>query len=197
MERGGPPPGEGRPQGENNSGGEGRHAGHCRLTTTSDVADFKNKDFAIEAVSENPALKWQLLQNLDNVAPKHAILATNTSFISITKIAASTQRPEEIRNIGDGSRGEEGMVATGHMGENLAGPSLWPPLPSTISEPNMMKLIEINPGLAISHDSLTTSQALVSESGKTTHPIARHAQRHRQPRAHRLQSTKRSTCLRR
>ncbi|RKO89599.1 3-hydroxyacyl-CoA dehydrogenase [Blyttiomyces helicus] len=110
----------------------------ARITTTSDMGDFKNVDFAIEAVSENPALKRELFQNLDDVAPKHAILATNTSSISITKIAASTQRPEKV-----------------------IGMHFMNPVP-------VMKLIEIIPGLATSHDTLATTQSLAAAMGKTT-----------------------------
>jgi 3-hydroxybutyryl-CoA dehydrogenase len=60
-----------------------------RIKTTEDITDFKNVDFVIEAVSENPALKRELFMNLSKLTPKHAILATNTSSISITKIAAA------------------------------------------------------------------------------------------------------------
>lgn len=53
-------------------------------------------DLVIEAASENTELKLRLFAELDRHAPAHAILATNTSSISITKIASATQRPEKV-----------------------------------------------------------------------------------------------------
>jgi 3-hydroxybutyryl-CoA dehydrogenase len=53
-------------------------------------------DLVIEAASENPDLKLSLFRDLDRVARPGVILATNTSSISITKIAAATQRPERV-----------------------------------------------------------------------------------------------------
>jgi len=53
-------------------------------------------DLAIEAATENPELKLKLFAELDRIAPPGAILATNTSSISITKIAAATNRPEQV-----------------------------------------------------------------------------------------------------
>jgi 3-hydroxybutyryl-CoA dehydrogenase len=54
---------------------------------------LKDCDMVIEAVTENPALKFQLFKQLDEIVKKDAILATNTSSISITLIAAQTKRP--------------------------------------------------------------------------------------------------------
>ncbi|MBM4445975.1 MAG: 3-hydroxyacyl-CoA dehydrogenase family protein [Chloroflexi bacterium] len=56
----------------------------------------KDADFVIEAVPEIMDLKKQVFQALDKAAPKHAILASNTSNMSITEIAATTQRPEQV-----------------------------------------------------------------------------------------------------
>jgi len=56
----------------------------------------KDADFVIEAVPEIMDLKKQVFQALDEAAPKHAILASNTSNMSITEIAATTQRPEQV-----------------------------------------------------------------------------------------------------
>jgi 3-hydroxybutyryl-CoA dehydrogenase len=53
-------------------------------------------DFVVEAATENRDLKFQLFRELDAVAPEHAILATNTSSISITEIAGRTTRPEQV-----------------------------------------------------------------------------------------------------
>ncbi|MEE9348779.1 MAG: 3-hydroxybutyryl-CoA dehydrogenase [Flavobacteriaceae bacterium] len=53
-------------------------------------------DLVIEAATENEAIKLKIFQLLDEAAPKNAILATNTSSISITKIASVTKRPEKV-----------------------------------------------------------------------------------------------------
>ncbi|GIV35712.1 MAG: 3-hydroxybutyryl-CoA dehydrogenase [Cyclobacteriaceae bacterium] len=53
-------------------------------------------DLVVEAASENTELKLRLFADLDRHAPAHAILATNTSSISITKIASATQRPDKV-----------------------------------------------------------------------------------------------------
>lgn len=56
----------------------------------------KNADLVIEAATENVDLKLKIFKQLDEDAPKNAILATNTSSISITKIASVTKRPEKV-----------------------------------------------------------------------------------------------------
>src|SRR5579872_5975405 len=56
----------------------------------------QNADLIIEAATENEAVKLQIFHELDKLATSHAILATNTSSISITKIAASTKRPDKV-----------------------------------------------------------------------------------------------------
>lgn len=56
-------------------------------------------DLVIEAVAENPSLKYQIFKNLDEICGPEAILASNTSSISITAIAAQTRRPEKIAGI--------------------------------------------------------------------------------------------------
>lgn len=60
------------------------------------ISGFSKADLIIEAVSENPSLKYEIFKKLDEVAPQHAILASNTSSISITRIAAKTSRPEKV-----------------------------------------------------------------------------------------------------
>ncbi|CAG8448098.1 14471_t:CDS:2 [Dentiscutata erythropus] len=67
-----------------------------RITTVTDISELSDVDFIIEAVSENIDLKRKFFEDLDNVLNKESILATNTSSISITKIAAATKRPEKI-----------------------------------------------------------------------------------------------------
>lgn len=68
-----------------------------RLTTSTDTASaVANADLVVEAATENVDLKLQIFKELDAAAPADCILATNTSSISITKIAAATNRPEKV-----------------------------------------------------------------------------------------------------
>ncbi len=66
------------------------------ITTTLDVVSCADVDLVIEAATENKDLKFKIFKNLDEVINKNAILATNTSTISITEIAAVTNRPEKV-----------------------------------------------------------------------------------------------------
>lgn len=59
---------------------------------TTSYEDLSKVDFVIEAVPEIPSLKYEIFAKLAEICPKHAILATNTSSISITKIAAATTK---------------------------------------------------------------------------------------------------------
>ena len=68
-----------------------------RLATFTSVEEgVKNADIVVEAATENVELKLQIFKQMDTFAPEKAILATNTSSISITKIAAVTNRPEQV-----------------------------------------------------------------------------------------------------
>jgi 3-hydroxybutyryl-CoA dehydrogenase len=68
-----------------------------KLSTQVSIADgVKNASLVIEAATENTQLKQKIFQQIDEAAPANAILATNTSSISITKIAAVTKRPEKV-----------------------------------------------------------------------------------------------------
>jgi 3-hydroxybutyryl-CoA dehydrogenase len=73
-----------------------RTAALKKLTPSTTPENVKVSDLIIEAATENTELKLKIFQNLDTYAPKHAILATNTSSISITKIASVTQRPSQV-----------------------------------------------------------------------------------------------------
>ncbi len=108
-----------------------------RIQTVDSVAGFAAVDFAIEAVSENPDLKFKIFQQLDAACPPHAILATNTSSISITEIAAKTSRPEKV-----------------------AGMHFMNPVP-------VMKLIEGIRGLQTSDEVFATVRAVSEKMGKT------------------------------
>ncbi|OGQ23006.1 MAG: 3-hydroxybutyryl-CoA dehydrogenase [Deltaproteobacteria bacterium RIFCSPLOWO2_02_FULL_44_10] len=68
----------------------------ARLTTTTELQGMKQADVVIEAVTENLNLKLQIFSQLDHIAPLHAILASNTSSISITSLAAATHRPDKV-----------------------------------------------------------------------------------------------------
>ena len=68
-----------------------------RLQTGTDLgAAVAAADLVVEAATENTAIKFQLFKDLDELAPAHCILASNTSSISITKIAAQTSRPDKV-----------------------------------------------------------------------------------------------------
>jgi 3-hydroxybutyryl-CoA dehydrogenase len=68
----------------------------ARITTSTNVSDLKNTDIVIEAVTENRELKLDIFRGLSKDLPQNVILATNTSSISITKIAAATNRPDKV-----------------------------------------------------------------------------------------------------
>lgn len=68
----------------------------ARISFTTDLADFADRDLAIEAVTENESLKLDIFRSLDAAMPEGAVLASNTSSIPITRLAASTSRPESV-----------------------------------------------------------------------------------------------------
>ncbi len=67
-----------------------------RITTTTEMTDLSNVDFAIEAVTEHEPLKLEIFRKLDNIVKAGSILASNTSSIPITKIASATTRPDKV-----------------------------------------------------------------------------------------------------
>ncbi|MEQ8241396.1 MAG: 3-hydroxybutyryl-CoA dehydrogenase [Cyclobacteriaceae bacterium] len=68
-----------------------------RITTFTQLNEgVKNADLVVEAATENLEIKLKIFQDMDNHAPEKAILSTNTSSISITKIAAVTKRPDKV-----------------------------------------------------------------------------------------------------
>ena len=97
---------------------------------------MKDADFVIEAATENPELKFKIFKDMDANARAGVILASNTSSISITKIAAQTSRPESV-----------------------IGMHFMNPVP-------LMKLVEIIKGLATSPETLATTLELCKVMGK-------------------------------
>jgi 3-hydroxybutyryl-CoA dehydrogenase len=67
-----------------------------RITTSTNFDTLENVDLAVEAATENPEIKFQIFEDLDRVTRPGTILASNTSSISITTIAAQTKRPHQV-----------------------------------------------------------------------------------------------------
>jgi len=68
----------------------------ARVRTTTDIESLSGADLAVEAIVENRDVKLDLFRKLDRICPAGAILASNTSSISLTVIAAATKRPEQV-----------------------------------------------------------------------------------------------------
>ena len=109
-----------------------------RLTPVNGLSELSGADFVIEAATENEGLKLKLFAQLDEHCAPRAILATNTSSIPITRIAAATNRPHKV-----------------------IGMHFMNPVP-------IMKLVEIITGLATDDDTHQLTQALAAKMGKTT-----------------------------
>ncbi|KAL5120667.1 hypothetical protein ACEQ8H_001416 [Pleosporales sp. CAS-2024a] len=118
-------------------------AARARLTSSTSLEDLSDVDFVIEAVPEIPALKAQIFAHLAQICPPHAILATNTSSISITKIAASTTT--DATNLSASSR----VISTHFMN----------PVP-------VQKGVEIIAGLQTSQHTIDTAIAFCRKMGK-------------------------------
>ncbi len=107
-----------------------------RIRGTTDLATFADADVAVEAATENPEIKLKIFQDLDRTAKPGAILASNTSSISITRIAKATGRPDRV-----------------------IGMHFMNPVP-------VMKLIEIIRGLQTSDETYATVEDLSKRLGK-------------------------------
>ncbi|MBI0387163.1 MULTISPECIES: 3-hydroxybutyryl-CoA dehydrogenase [Thermoactinomyces] len=117
--------------------GEEKEAVLSRIQTTADLQEaVKDADLVIEAVVENMAVKTDLFRRLDQYSPKYAILASNTSSLPITEIAAATSRPESV-----------------------IGMHFMNPVP-------VMKLVEVIRGLATSDEVNETVRNLAEKMGK-------------------------------
>lgn len=115
---------------------EDRDAILARITTTTDFEQVKDADLVIEAVSEEMEVKKEILTHLCSILQPEAIIATNTSSLSITKLAAATKRPEKV-----------------------IGMHFFNPVP-------VMKLVEVITGQLTSQATLTTVLQLCEQLGK-------------------------------
>ena len=116
---------------------EARDAAIARITTTVDRMRLAGCDFVIEAASERFEIKSELFRDLDQLCRPEVILASNTSSISITKLAAVTKRADKV-----------------------IGMHFFNPVP-------MMKLVEVIRGLATSDETYATVKALAEKLEKT------------------------------
>jgi 3-hydroxybutyryl-CoA dehydrogenase len=109
----------------------------AKIKTTTDIADLVSADIVIEAATENQALKIKILQAVDAILPEATIIATNTSSISITKLATATKRPDRF-----------------------VGMHFFNPVP-------LMGLVEVIRGLQTSETTLEAVSGLAKALGKT------------------------------
>ncbi|MEM9839080.1 MAG: 3-hydroxybutyryl-CoA dehydrogenase [Pseudomonadota bacterium] len=112
-------------------------AAHARIEPARAMDDLATADLVIEAATENEELKKTIFRSLSEVLQPSAIIATNTSSISITKLAAVTDRPDRF-----------------------IGLHFMNPVP-------VMKLVEIIRGIATSQETFATAEMLVEKLGKT------------------------------
>ena len=108
-----------------------------RIKGTIQVKDMADADFVVEAAIENETLKLNIFKELDQVCRKEIILSSNTSSISITKIASATQRPSQV-----------------------IGMHFMNPVP-------VMQLVEIIRGLQTSQETFNAVKTLTEKMGKT------------------------------
>ena len=108
-----------------------------RIKGTINLGEMAEADFVVEAATENEPLKLNIFKELDRICRKEAVLSSNTSSISITKIASATQRPSQV-----------------------IGMHFMNPVP-------VMQLVEIIRGLQTSDDTFQTVKSLAEKMGKT------------------------------
>lgn len=117
---------------------EDKKAAMARLKTTTSLNDAASCDFAIEAASENIDIKKSIFKNLDEICAESTIIASNTSSISITELAAATKRADRV-----------------------IGMHYFNPVP-------VMKLLEITVGFDTSDASLSAAKEVGEKMGKVT-----------------------------
>jgi 3-hydroxybutyryl-CoA dehydrogenase len=122
---------------KNKIGASDRDAALQRIQSTTDRAVLKSCQLIVEAATEKLEIKSALFRELDTLCPPEVILASNTSSISITKLAAQTRRPGKV-----------------------IGMHFFNPVP-------VMKLVEVIRGLATSDDTFSTVKALTEKLEKT------------------------------
>ncbi|MFN8693446.1 MAG: 3-hydroxybutyryl-CoA dehydrogenase [Holosporales bacterium] len=110
----------------------------ARIKTATDYSAFKATDFVVEAATENEAIKKEIFKSLVPHLKSDALIASNTSSISITRLGASTDRPEKF-----------------------IGMHFMNPVP-------VMKLVEVIKGIATDDDTYKLVIALAEKLGKTT-----------------------------
>ena len=113
-----------------------REAILARITATAELERLGGADYVIEAATENTEVKRELFLRADRVLPEHAVLATNTSAIPITKLAAHTRRPELV------------------LGMHFMNPA------------PVMRLVEIIRGLQTANATVETARDLAQRLGK-------------------------------
>ncbi len=109
-----------------------------RLKAPKALSEFSSCDMVVEAIIENLDIKLKLFTELDGILPKDSLLTSNTSSISITRLAAGTKRPDRV------------------MGAHFMNP-----VP-------VMKLVELIRGLQTSDDTYSSVKAVSEKMGKTT-----------------------------
>ncbi|MFS3931704.1 3-hydroxybutyryl-CoA dehydrogenase [Bacillus subtilis] len=108
-----------------------------RISISQTLEEAEHADIVIEAIAENMAAKTEMFKTLDRMCPSHTILASNTSSLPITEIAAVTNRPQRV-----------------------IGMHFMNPVP-------VMKLVEVIRGLATSEETALDVMALAEKMGKT------------------------------
>jgi len=108
-----------------------------RIKTTTSLDEMQSRQFVVEAVTENFEIKKSIFQKLDSSCPPETLIASNTSSISITKLAACTSRPEKV-----------------------IGMHFMNPVP-------VMKLVEVIRGIATTDETLEQVMTLAGKMGKT------------------------------
>jgi 3-hydroxybutyryl-CoA dehydrogenase len=120
---------------------EAKDAALARIKTTVGLGPMADCDLVVEAALEQVDLKVKLFGELDGIVKKEAILATNTSSISVTKIAAATKRPAQV-----------------------VGMHFFNPVP-------LMQLVEVVRGLQSAHETVATVVEVSKKIGKTPHVV--------------------------